>query len=60
MPRARLRAEADVAEGRLVQVLPQVCQREGHLVLLYAKTAHLAPTIAAFRDFLIEQLPRPS
>jgi DNA-binding transcriptional LysR family regulator len=52
----RFRAEPHVAEGSLVQVLPQISQTDGHLVLLHAKTEHASHKLIAFRDFLVAEL----
>lgn len=47
-----------VSEGELVRVLPAVAANMGGLVLLYSSVRPLARKIAAFRDFLVEVMPR--
>lgn len=47
-----------VGEGELVRVLPAVSADIGGLVLLYSSVRPLAQKVAAFRDFLVEVMPR--
>jgi DNA-binding transcriptional LysR family regulator len=47
-------AQADVASGQLVQVLPEVCPRIGQLTLLYSKSKQTPRRLTAFRDFLVD------
>ncbi len=51
-------AQPFVASGDLVRVLPSVRVNVGGLVMLYSSTRPLARKIAAFRDFLMEVIPR--
>ena len=48
-------AQADVASGQLVQVLPGVCPRAGQLVFLHSKLKQMPRRLAAFRDFLLQR-----
>jgi DNA-binding transcriptional LysR family regulator len=51
-------AQPFVASGDLVRVLPSVRVNVGGLVMLYSSTRPLARKVAAFRDFLMEVIPR--
>lgn len=51
-------AQPYVGSGDLVRVLPSVSVNVGGLVLLYSSTRPLARKVAAFRDFLVEVIPR--
>jgi DNA-binding transcriptional LysR family regulator len=50
-------AQAHLASGALVRVLPRVSHPGGTFVLLYPRTRHVPRKVTAFRDFLLETLP---
>ncbi len=47
-------AEADVAAGTLVRVLPRLERSAGHLHLVTPATKHVPPKVSAFRDLVLE------
>jgi DNA-binding transcriptional LysR family regulator len=47
-------AARDVAEGRLVTLVPRHRMTAGGLYLVYPTTRHVPPKVAAFRDWLVE------
>jgi DNA-binding transcriptional LysR family regulator len=49
-------AADDVAEGRLVRVLPKITLPLGNVYLIHSSAQHLPRKIVAFRDHLIEYL----
>ena len=49
-----LYAQKDVAEGRLVHVLPRHRVEAGGLYLVYPATRHLPRKVSVFRDFLLD------
>ncbi|HKP59690.1 MAG TPA: LysR family transcriptional regulator [Polyangiales bacterium] len=50
-----LYTERDVAEGRLVRLLPRYrLKRGGGLYLIYPATRHVPRAVTAFRDFMLE------
>jgi DNA-binding transcriptional LysR family regulator len=51
--------ERDIAEGRLVQVLPRFRfqTKKGSMVLLYPASTLIPPKVRAFVDFLVQALP---
>jgi DNA-binding transcriptional LysR family regulator len=51
-------AESDIAEGRLVGVLPQWFQISGTLYLVYPSRRHVPPKVTLFRDILVDLLRR--
>ncbi len=54
----RLVATRDVAEGRLVRVLPEYVYRGAALHVVYAASPKVPAKIAAFRDFVMESFAR--
>lgn len=52
----RFTAEAEVAAGRLVRVLPTHAAKLGAMYLVHASSKHVPPKVAAFRDFLVESI----
>lgn len=51
-------AAPDLADGKLVPVLPEWSRAAGHLFLVYAGGKHLPKKVAAFRDFVIPAFER--
>lgn len=51
-------AQADVASGQLVRVLPRYAERGGAFVLLHPRAKHLPRKVTVFRDFMLEYLAR--
>jgi DNA-binding transcriptional LysR family regulator len=51
-------ADAYVAKGELVRVLPHLRLRAGGLVLLYPSSGTLARKVAAFRDIFVEMIKK--
>ena len=49
-------AEADLAAGRLVRVLPEWKMRAGHHWIVWPGADHLPRKVTAFRDFVLEAL----
>ncbi len=49
-------AQADLASGQLVRVLPRHAQAGARIVLLYPVARHLPRKLTAFRDFAIEYM----
>lgn len=49
-------ADADVAAGALVRVLPRWLVRTGSVHLVHAHGAHRPPTVSAFMELLLEML----
>ncbi len=54
----RLVAARDVAEGRLVRVLPDYVSRGAALHVVYAAAPKVPAKVAAFRDFVMESFAR--
>jgi DNA-binding transcriptional LysR family regulator len=48
--------EKDVADGRLVCLLPRYRVNASGLYLVYPSTRHLPRKVAAFRDLLLEAI----
>lgn len=49
-------ADEDIANGKLVRVLPRVSVRSGAIYLVHPPSKHVPRKITAFRDYLIERL----
>jgi DNA-binding transcriptional LysR family regulator len=49
-------AEADIAAGRLVPVLPRHAQITGHAYIVHPPAKHVPLKVSAFRDLLIDVL----
>jgi DNA-binding transcriptional LysR family regulator len=50
----RVTVQRDIAQGRLVHVLPNYTLGERHYYALYPQSKHLAPKVRALVDFLVE------
>jgi DNA-binding transcriptional LysR family regulator len=50
----------DVAEGRLVRVLPGFGRSGGALYVVYPAARHVPRKVKAFRDFVLESLGQPT
>jgi DNA-binding transcriptional LysR family regulator len=49
-------AQAELASGQLVRVLPRYVESGGALLLLHPRAKHVPRKVTAFRDFLLEYL----
>ncbi len=53
-------AAGDIADGRLVRVLPEWSWNSGSIYIVYPGARHIPKKVTAFRDFLIESFRPPS